>query len=64
MMNTSGESVRNYYRRQGAVAVVDRILQDLQKDALLQMTWSVQDFEYITRIVEGALEPIQVRPNN
>ena len=63
MMNYPGEAIRENYRRQGEARIVDRIIQNLQADALIQMSWTTQDLAYIVNIVEGSLDQ-QVRPNN
>jgi hypothetical protein len=64
MMNHIGERVREFYRKQGEERIVDRIIQDLLADAYLAMLCSADDMERLTGIVENALQPVQVRPNN
>ena len=64
MMNHIGERVREFYRRQGEERAVDRIIQDLLADAYLSTLCSAEDMERLTNIVENALQPVQVRPNN
>jgi len=64
MMNHIGEQVREFYRRQGEERAVDRIIQDLLADAYLSTLCSAEDMERLTNIVENALQPVQVRPNN
>jgi hypothetical protein len=63
-MNHIGERVREFYRRQGEERAVDRIIQDLLADAYLATLCSTEDMERLTNIVENALQPVQVRPNN
>jgi hypothetical protein len=63
-MNHIGEQVREFYRRQGEERAVDRIIQDLLADAYLSTLCSAEDMERLTNIVENALQPVQVRPNN
>lgn len=63
-MNMIGERVREFYRKQGEIRAVERIIHDLVNDAYLQMMCSTKDMEHLVTIVEGALNPVVERPNN
>jgi len=57
------EAVRENYRRQGAERIVDRIIQDLQSDAMIQLSFNAWALEQVVRVVEGALHQVQLVPN-
>lgn len=62
-MPSPGEAIRDHYRRQGAIRTVDRIIRDFQDDAFMSMFLTTTDMEHLVRIVEAALEPRKLVPN-
>lgn len=56
-MSDKGEPIRNYYRRQGADAVVQSIIRNIQLDAVIATNVDVRLLERLVNIIEASNEP-------
>ena len=51
------EAIRNYHRKEGADAVVQRIIRNLQLDAVISTNVDVRFLERLVDIIEASNEP-------
>lgn len=55
-MTDKAQAVRNYYQRQGAEAVVQNIIRNIQLDAVLSTNVDVRLLERLVQIIEASQE--------